>query len=366
MSRSLTVAARKRYAPHSLCVLWGSVGSRTEAERFVEAVAGRWERSALDLEEQLHARTPALSWSERPVEPALDREEPLHPQAPALSARTPLDRPLRRGPRIRRAAERETPENVLEEERVDSEAEVTASSSDRPHLEKSETSRQARSAQALTPRSGRAPRSGTAARGRGERPTGSAGRRPRRVVAGESQGAFVAPPGDPEIESIAREPGRSGPTADGGGVPGAITGSSEPPTLEASRRQRDRVENVSHPEVGGAASARDAWAGPGADVDPRMWTPAVSGRRARPWDPVDDGKAAGPDVGGAASARGASAGRGDDINAPVWTRAASRHRARSWDPVEDIDESARRRFEEWTLERRWREEALEEWRRWEF
>ena len=132
MSRSLTAAARTRYAPHALCVLWGSVGSHTAAERFVEAVAGRWERSALDLEEQLRARAPALSWSERPVvrnsrePPAVDREERPHARTPAPSrSERPVVRPVvrnSRGPRVRRAAGRETPQNELEEKRVDPEA----------------------------------------------------------------------------------------------------------------------------------------------------------------------------------------------------------------------------------------------------
>ena len=360
MSRSLTAAARKRYAPHSLFVLWGSVGSRTDAERFVEAVAGRWERSALALEEQLHARTPALSWSERPVArpfvrpavrssrepPALDQEEQLHPRAPAfyLSARPVVSR-------------------------VDPEAEVTASSADRPHLERSEASRQARSVRASSPRSG------SAARGRVERATGSAGRRPRSVtgrsVTGQSKGAFVAPPDDPEMDG---EPGRSGSAADGGGVPRDITGSSEPPVLESSRRQRHRFEEVSPPEVDAAASADGASAesgtgtgtGTGTGLANRpLWRPAVSGRGAR-GAPVDVEKASDPEFGGAASARGGPAGRGDDIDASVWTPAVSSHLARPWNPVDDIDESARRRFEEWTLERRWRDEAREEWRRWEF
>jgi hypothetical protein len=45
------------------------------------------------------------------------------------------------------------------------------------------------------------------------------------------------------------------------------------------------------------------------------------------------------------------------------------HRARPWDPAQDFDDfddAARRRFEEWTLERRWRDDALAEWRRLEF
>lgn len=65
MSRALMEAAQRRYAPRGLYILWRGVASPTAAERFVEAVASRWERLAFEMEKHLEARRPDLSWSSR-------------------------------------------------------------------------------------------------------------------------------------------------------------------------------------------------------------------------------------------------------------------------------------------------------------
>ncbi len=284
MSRSLTAAARRRYAPHSLCVLWSSAVSRTAAERFADVVAGRWERAAIELEEELRARGPALSWPERTVVP-----------------RPP-------GPRVRRAAAREASPSRLEEPLVSPDPEVVAEAGpEASPLERGEPRPRTRSGRASPPRS-------ASWRGLHESPTGSRGTLGHAAEAA-NDGLDVEHPAATEGGAALPSLPRSAPAEFARGVSEALTRSDAAAVPPAGRTPLERAGMAASPRGGVAASARSAPAGREKQAGASMPRPDFSGHDARPWD-----------------------------------------------AAEDVDEAARRRFEAWTLERRWRDDALAEWK----
>lgn len=291
MSRSLTAAARSRYAPCSLGVLWRALGSRTATERFVDAVAGRWEQSALELEELFHARAPAATWSERSL--VENRRKQRVGRMPACGRLEP----------------------GCEEEPAAPHRDVAAASSVPSRLDPIAPTRRVKAARAAASRSRAASRGGEGRRMesvRGE--SGSAGE--------ESLPTRESVPRDEEVEVGPSVPERvrSAPVAAESRA-SSMGGSAEPPYQRASRRPAGRLGE----EIAG--SLHDA--GTASDL---------------------------------AGATGRAEGPGGSIRPP----ASPRFRSPVWDQIDDSDEEERRRFDRWSLERRWRDEALREWQEQEF